>query len=154
MMGVSSQQVVVTVNGQKYLVEVLDLNATPIIAVVDGQPYEVSLGGELIVRPKGSAEAAGTQQEANILQESSPNQTPPAPPDTGSKFRVTAPMPGDIIEVCVKAGQKVRIGDALCVLDAMKMKNIIHSPRDGLISSVDVRSGQSVDYGDPLVTYG
>ena len=153
-MGVSSQQVVVTVNGQKFLVEVLDLNATPIIAVVDGQPYEVSLGEGIIVRQKGSAETGGTQQEAKIPQETIPNQTPPIPPDTGSQFRVTAPMPGDIIEVCVKSGQKVRMGDALCVLDAMKMKNIIHSPRDGLISSVDVRSGQSVDYGDPLVTYG
>ena len=66
---------------------------------------------------------------------------------------VIAPMPGDIIEVFVEPGQEVSKGDSLCVLDAMKMKNIIRSPRQGRIAAVVVSPGQSVDYGTELVTF-
>ena len=149
----STQRVVVTVNGQEFLVEVHDLTTTPVIAVIDGQAYEVYLGDEVTILPKGSAPAEGAREAIDPARETPQKQTISAPADHDEKFRVSAPMPGDIVEVCVQPGQRVKVGDSLCVLDAMKMKNIIHSPRDGLISSVDVSRGQSVDYGDPLVTY-
>ena len=62
-------------------------------------------------------------------------------------------MPGNIIEVKVKAGDDVQPGDVICVLEAMKMNNMIYADRAGVIASVAVIAGQAVDYGATLVTF-
>ncbi len=62
-------------------------------------------------------------------------------------------MPGNILDIRVKPGDKVRFRQPLCSLEAMKMKNLIRSPRDGLIASVEVSEGQSVSHGDVLFTF-
>jgi biotin carboxyl carrier protein len=62
-------------------------------------------------------------------------------------------MPGSILETKVKTGDSVNPGDVVCVLEAMKMKNMIHTNRAGVIASVDVIAGQDVDYGAVLVTF-
>ena len=61
-------------------------------------------------------------------------------------------MPGTILAVNVKAGQAVKKGDVLIMLEAMKMENEIMAPVDGTVSAVNVTKGQSVQSGDVLVT--
>jgi len=65
---------------------------------------------------------------------------------------VTAPMPGNILDVKVKAGDSVKAGDTLLILEAMKMENEISAPQDGTIASVNVRKGDVVNSGDLLIT--
>ena len=60
-------------------------------------------------------------------------------------------MPGTILDVKVKAGDAVKTGQTLCVLEAMKMENEIPAPRDGTIAQVSVNKGATVNAGDPLV---
>ena len=62
-------------------------------------------------------------------------------------------MPGDILEVKVKPGDQVNPGDVVCVLEAMKMKNMIRTSRGGVVASVEVSGGQAVDYGAVLVVF-
>ena len=62
-------------------------------------------------------------------------------------------MPGTILSVQVSAGDAVAVGQELCVLEAMKMKNSIKSPRDGVISSVGVHEGQNVAHGTLLIEF-
>jgi biotin carboxyl carrier protein len=62
-------------------------------------------------------------------------------------------MPGVILSIAVKPGDSVARGQPLLVLEAMKMKNPIKSPREGTVSEVRVSAGQSVGYGDVLVTF-
>ena len=64
---------------------------------------------------------------------------------------VKAPMPGTILDVKVKAGDVVKGGQTLCVLEAMKMENEIPAPKDGTVAQVVVTKGASVNAGDALV---
>ena len=64
---------------------------------------------------------------------------------------ITAPMPGTILNICVKEGEKVKKGQVLAVLEAMKMENEIVAPVDGEITSITVGKGQNVNLGDSLL---
>lgn len=66
---------------------------------------------------------------------------------------VKAPMPGLVLEINVKAGDQVKKGDTLLVLEAMKMENSIKSPTDAVVHSVAVNKGQAVDKNAVLVNF-
>ena len=66
---------------------------------------------------------------------------------------VKAAIPGTIIEVLVKEGQRVKRGDALCVLDSMKMNNTICTFQNGVVKKVYITVGQSVGKNAPLVEF-
>lgn len=64
---------------------------------------------------------------------------------------VEAPMPGNIWKIEVKEGDKVKAGDILLILEAMKMENEILAPRDGIVASINTTQGATVNTGDKLV---
>ena len=70
------------------------------------------------------------------------------PPDPNL---ISAIIPGAIIALNIKAGKAVKRGDTLLVLEAMKMKNDILAPRDGIIEKVFVQLGSQVAKGEPLI---
>ena len=69
----------------------------------------------------------------------------------GAGEQVTAPMPGNILKVNVNVGDKVKEGQVLVVLEAMKMENEIMAPKAGTVTQVVVSKGSTVDTGAPLV---
>ena len=71
----------------------------------------------------------------------------------GGASALNAPMPGVILELHVKAGDKVERGQQIAVLDAMKMHNFIGAPRAGTIAEVCVAAGQAVGHGDAIVRF-
>lgn len=76
----------------------------------------------------------------------------PAAPAADAKCSVAAPMPGNILAVNVKVGDKVEKGAVLCILEAMKMENEVMAPEAGTVTSVTVSKGSTVQAGDVLVT--
>lgn len=64
-----------------------------------------------------------------------------------------APMPGLIFDVKVNEGDVVKKGDALLVLEAMKMENILKSPGDGTVKSIKIKKGQSVEKNQVLIQF-
>ena len=103
---------------------------------VNGTAYEIELE-ELT----GAAPAAAT---------AAPVPTPaPASARAGGE-QVTSPMPGTILAINVAAGDTVKRGQVLMVLEAMKMENEIMCPCDGKIASVNTSKGASVESGTLL----
>ncbi len=66
---------------------------------------------------------------------------------------IKAPMPGLLLDIHVESGQEVKEDDPLLILEAMKMENVIVSPRDGVIKAVSVSKGNAVDKGQLLVEF-
>lgn len=66
---------------------------------------------------------------------------------------ITAPMPGLILDVQVKAGDEVKKGDPVLILEAMKMENVIKASGDGTVTEVKVKKGDSVEKNQVLVRF-
>jgi pyruvate carboxylase len=69
----------------------------------------------------------------------------------GQKGSIGAPMPGTVIEIKVKEGDKVKKGDTLVVLSAMKMETVVKAPIDGKVKKVSIVSGQKIEGEDLLM---
>ena len=78
----------------------------------------------------------------------------PAAAPAGAGEQVTAPMPGNVLDVVVSVGAKVAAGDTVVVLEAMKMENEIVAPCDGTVTSISVKKGDVVDTDAVLFTVG
>ena len=76
---------------------------------------------------------------------SAPAAAPKAAPAPAGGNAVKAPMPGTILDVKVQNGQRVKKGQVLVILEAMKMENEIQAPCDGTVSGLNVRKGDSVE---------
>ena len=75
-----------------------------------------------------------------------------APAGVAGGNKVSAPMPGTILDIKVSVGQAVKKGEVILVLEAMKMENDIPAPCDGVVSSINVQKGSTVGAGDVLVS--
>jgi len=117
---------------------------------VNGNQYEVEV--EEILNQTASKKPVNSVTPAPI--EAPAPKAPPAPVNTSTSSgteTVTAPMPGTILNVYVGAGDVVKKGKVLLVLEAMKMENELVSPVDGTIVSISAEKGKSVNAGDALV---
>lgn len=66
---------------------------------------------------------------------------------------IKAPMPGLILDIHVKEGQEVKEDEGLLILEAMKMENVISSPRDGVIKSINIAKRDAIDKGHLLIEF-
>ena len=113
---------------------------------VNGTAYEVE------VEEKGGAVAAAPRAAAPAPKAApAPAAAPAAKPVAAGAATVTAPMPGKVLEVKVKAGDAVKSGQVLLILEAMKMQNEIMAPADGTIADVRVSAGATVNTGDVMI---
>lgn len=117
---------------------------------VNGNVYEVTVE-EGFTGAKTAARAAAPVQQAAPAP-APVQQAAPAPAGGRGSVEITAPMPGKILGVKASAGQAVKRGQVVVILEAMKMENEIVAPQDGVIASIDVSTGESVDPGAVLAT--
>ena len=123
---------------------------------LNGRTYEVEVeAGKAMLLDEYEAYApapAAPAAPAAAAPAAAPAPAPAAAPAAlAAGEPVTAPMPGNIVRVEVKQGDKVKSGQLLVILEAMKMQNEIVAPKDGTVAQVVVKTGEKVDTGAALV---
>lgn len=124
----------VLVNNQSYKAEVVkvDLATKSFLIKVNGKTYPVEVKDKFDL----------------LLEKMGMNSQ-----SSGKVNNIKAPMPGLIIDMKVKAGDNVKPGDPLLILEAMKMENIIKSPGEGTVKSVKAKKGDSVEKNQVLIEF-
>ncbi len=119
-------------NNQSYNAEIVtaDLKTKTATVKVNGTDYTVVLKGKLeqLLEKMGISAAVSTKVN-----------------------EIKAPMPGLVLSINVAVGDTIQKGDAVFVLEAMKMENMLKSPGEGIIKSIEVKQGQAVEKGQILV---
>ena len=135
------------VTGKDFLAAAADSNdASPEAPL---QPTK-STGEATKAAPVPTAVSVTRPVSSAIISPAPARSTPAVPKPIASGGKVTAPLPGKVLSIAVKAGDIVRKGEELCVIEAMKMSNSIKSQRDCEVMEVLVSVGDSVPFGAPL----
>ncbi len=134
------------INGNNYAVSIKGMDDNAAEVTVNGSDYIVEVEG-MTVKPKTpklmqTVAVPSTDAHPSVARTSKPG---------GGAGAIKSPLPGVILDMLVREGDKVGIGQRLLVLEAMKMENNIDSDKEGVVKSVPVRKGDSVLEGDVLV---
>ena len=140
----------VEIDGQVYDVKILEIQGDDVLTEVAGKTYGVNLVSQSV--------QAQTAAPATVTAPAKP-EAAPAPaslvaPEGENDLTLRSPLPGTIVEIKIKPGQRVKNGEVLMVLEAMKMKNSIRSLRDGVVEEIYVNSKDQVKHNQPLLRYG
>ena len=142
----------ITIAGRTYQVEIEDVTSSPLTVKVDGQAYNVQWEREKVAAAPTGVVRPPKAEAAPVASAPQPKaEAAIAPTSKGELAQVTAPMPGKILQVNVQPGDKVKFGQQVCTLEAMKMESAIQATADGVVVSVNVSAGQTVQFGDVLV---
>lgn len=143
-----------TINGNKYSVDVADIEDNKAQIELNGTPYTVELDMPNLNVPRPVA----TPKVVKITAPPAPKaaaataSVPPAQTAPSGSLAVKSPLPGTVLDIFVRQGDKVKSGQHIILLEAMKMENNIDAPKDGTISSIRVQRNDSVMEGDLLLT--
>lgn len=137
------------INGKEYNASVDSVNGNIAEVTVNGIKYEVEIN-----RPKPQVEIP-ERPAPSVSEESAPFRRPSSRRKAGSVgMTVESPLDGNIISVNVKVGDTVRSGQAVAILEAMKMENEIQAEYDGTVTAVNVAKGDHVSVGESIITIG
>jgi len=138
-------------NKKDYNVEIVDIDESVARVNVNGIAYEVALKQPItstktptLVRPEPIPSTDSTPATARTASPSSPK----------GPGAIKSPLPGKILDVSVKQGDKVSIGQTIICIEAMKMENNIRSDIDGVVTKVHVQKNDTVLEGDLLIEVG
>lgn len=139
------------INGNDYEVDIKNVEDNLVELEVNGSPYTVEVDQKLepsktpkLVR---SVSVPSTDTHPSMAKTSSPQ----APKGAGN---IKSPLPGVILDIYVNVGDRVKVGQKLLTLEAMKMENLIESDKEGTVASIVKQKGDSVMEGDILISIG
>lgn len=137
----------VRVGDHWYTVEVGELGGPTIEVTVEGETFQVEVEG--LAPPSPPRSRRGRETAAPPPAPASPPGQ--AAPSSASDNILRSPMPGRVMSILVRPGDRVSAGDEVCVVEAMKMEQSIRADRDGVVREVHVQPLDSVNANDPLI---
>lgn len=142
-------------NLKKYIINDIEYNVA--VNSVTNDRAEVTVNGVVyqVKIENANTSAPVTMPMAESADVASvPVEAPAVVVQSGSGKPINSPLPGVIVGIKVKVGDKVKAGQVVAMLEAMKMENEIQSEYDGIVLSVNVSQGDSILEGAPIVTIG
>jgi 3-methylcrotonyl-CoA carboxylase alpha subunit len=140
------EEFVVRVDGETHRARLVERGAGVFHLRVDGRPFSMHAIRD---GPRGFVHVDG-QAVAYTRVDESGDRAPATRLDAG-RTRLAAPMPGTVLRVLVAPGDAVAVGQALAIVEAMKMEHVIRAPRPGRVRAVRVRAGDQVEGGASVV---
>lgn len=139
------------INGNKYETDILNIEDNVVEIEVNGTTYRVEVEKNIqttktpkLIRPKAVP-------STDIHPASAKTASPTAPKGTGT---IKSPLPGVILDIFVREGDSVKMGQKLLVLEAMKMENNIEADKAGRVISITKAKGDAIMEGDVLMIIG
>lgn len=139
------------INGNEYDTEIINIEDDCAEIEVNGSVYKVEVDKQIkssktpkLVRPKA---IPSTDSHPSLAKTSSPS----TPKGAGN---IKSPLPGVILDIFVREGDKVSMGQKLLMLEAMKMENNIEADKAGIVISINKSKGDAVMEGDILIVIG
>ena len=136
----------VSLDGNSMKVEVVESSPSHLSLIVKNKIYDIILQDANTISVDG--ESYNVKVEDERLQELKKLK---GEDELTEEVTVTASMPGLIIKIEVKEGDKVKAGQGLAIIEAMKMQNEVKAPKDGTIKQILVKKGMTVNGGDALL---
>lgn len=141
------------INGTKFNVGVGEQVGNTIHVEVNGTPYNVEIDqdgapvqvAKVASAPKAPAAAPRTESGQKVIAK---------PAASAASGAVKSPLPGTVMSIAVNVGDKVNAGDTVCVLEAMKMENDIHSEISGTVQKILVNVGDAILEGNEIMIIG
>lgn len=140
-----------TINGNQYETEIVSIDENVAEVVVNGTSYTVEVDRSIPVTKTPKIMRTVAVPSTDTHPSVSKTASPTAPKGTGN---IKSPLPGVILELHVREGDNVKIGQKLITLEAMKMENNINADKEGRVVTIQVGKGDSVMEGDILLVIG
>lgn len=140
-----------TINGNPYEVDIVRVEDNLAEVDVNGTRYQVEVDRQLQTTKTPKLVRSVVSPSTDIVPSVAKTSSPSSPKGVGT---IKSPLPGVILNIHIKEGDIVKIGDRLITLEAMKMENNVNADKEGKIVSIKVRQGDSVLEGDLLIEIG
>jgi biotin carboxyl carrier protein len=142
----------ITIDGKCHVVDLRRIEPLSLYSLlVDNLSHEAFIEEQeevYCVMLQGKLYTVQVQEEWTWKQ----SRSHPTPPTASGEIPIKAPLPGLVVEVVVTAGQEMRAGETLLILESMKMENRLRSPQNGVIKTVHVAAHDQVNQGQVLLT--
>lgn len=140
------------INGLKFTVSVGDVADNEVTVEVNGTPYKVELEKPATSSRPSKPALSQSGKTESVKMATAPEKTvKAAAAPTGGSAAVKSPLPGTIMSFSVKVGDTVNAGDTVCVLEAMKMENDVHTSKGGTVKQILVNVGDAVADGADIM---
>lgn len=143
------------VNGEKVMADIINLEDRFFHVLSEGRSYNIEvvksdkISKQITLKVNGNIYEITAKDKFDLLMD----QMGFSVAGSGKIKELKAPMPGLVIEIRVKAGDTVNKGDAVIVLEAMKMENVLKASGEGTVKSIEIQKAQSVEKGQVLIIF-
>lgn len=139
------------IHGNQYEVEIVNIEDNIATIEINGTAYTVEVDKDLVPTKTPKLVRSVAVPTTDTHPATSKTSTPGTPKGTGY---IKSPLPGTVLEVLVKEGDHVKIGQRVLLLEAMKMENNINSDKEGRVVKIHKHKGDQVMEGDILIEIG